>query len=273
MACKRIKGIAHTDTMNPGMESFSRIRCKQWTCGYCAGVNRSQWRAVLIKYLREDLREWSFLTITVPQYIHNSRGNEDQKTKLSALFINKYWNSLLTAMKRKYGKFDFVRVIERHKTGVLHLHILLSARSDAILKYRNEEDKEGYWYSETMHRILCPTREDQDKKRKNRKTWGYIHDWRNIDTKHKSIMYVTKYMTKRDQIFEEIAKERRLRVIQTSRAIKFQPEKSPHEWTMKSAIYEDDLTEKTWLDMNQNREITREDLKPYYPLPEEYGDS
>jgi len=274
MGCKRIRGIAHTDTLLDNKQAFSRVRCKQWICGYCARVNRSQWRAVLTKYLRDDERIWSFMTVTLPDYIRDNNAEGMERTKASARFIRDNWNALLTAIKRQYGACEFVRVIEQHKDGALHLHILISLESDAQRKLRNPDDENTeYWYSETLHRVLCPvTKTGKGKRTKKRKSWGYVHDWRNIETKHKSIMYVTKYMTKRESEFESLAKTEKLRVIQTSRGIKFQTESSPHEWKIRHVLMVEDLKFFTWHDLNENRDISVDDMKPYYPLPEDYGD-
>lgn len=276
VGCRRIRGIARTETYFDDKIAFSRVRCKSWKCPHCARVNRSQWRAVLSKFLRDDTRKWSFITITLPRDAHRS-------AQESAQFIRDNWNTLMKAIKDEYKKqiaalkksgqgLSYIRVLEQHKSGAWHVHLLISIEiTDSVRKER--KDGSIYWQSATIRRIVAPTTKEREKYGILRRSWGYIHDAQNLETNGERVAYVTKYMTKRGETFEDAATEKKLRVIQTSRDIKFNPEKSPHDWQIKSAVYREDIARQTWHDLNRNRDISEDDMQPYYPHPDEYIDT
>lgn len=270
MPCKNIKGIAYTsDTDKQNTNDFSRIRCKQWTCGYCAQHNRQQWRAVIFKHMHLA-ESWSFWTITLPAYVSNF---ED-----SAEFIRKEWDALLKALRKHYGNFPYVRVIEEHKPDKqgrvrLHVHMLAGVY---VPDSRRVDRKNGthYYTSDEAKAIVAvdnKKRVKQGLKPVSRRAWGYIFSVENLNTVGKSVRYVTKYMTKREESFENGAKKSKLRIIQTSRDIKFQTEKTASTWRMKDAIFAEDLRLVQWHDLNTNKTITPDDLRPFYPHPADYG--
>ena len=147
MGCKNIKGIVYTsDNDKDHVNDFARIRCKQWTCGYCALKNRQQWRAVIFKFINNnpDL-SWSFWTITLPSYVTSDGSYQ---------FIREDWDKLIKALRVQYGDFSYVRVLENHKSGKLHVHMLASIR---IADARKVTRKDGsyYWTSDTAKSIVA----------------------------------------------------------------------------------------------------------------------
>jgi len=278
--CRRIRGIAHTDTLIPEEKAFSRIRCKQWTCTYCSKRNKSQWRAVLTRYTRDNQFNWSFITITLPDYVQSQAFSIERKAELSAEFVRVNWNTFMTAFKREFSaeirqitgkKLEYVRVLEQHKSGAWHIHLLVNFHIPDSEKRKHRNGTE-YYYSRRVHGVLCPVY-PKNHVGKKRKSFGYIHDARTLEDNFKSVMYVTKYMTKRDETFQHATSEHKLRVIQTSRSIKFHQDKSPHVWSIKSAVFPDDIRHATWHDINKDKIVTIDDMQPYYPHPEEYEDS
>jgi hypothetical protein len=99
-----------------------RVRCKQWTCGHCAEINRRQWQRRLIEGVKALQGHWSFWTLT-----HDLEADTpyvDQRQRLSQCA-----NRLNTLIKRKLTYAPaYVRVIEIGKQGTMrmHHHLLLN---------------------------------------------------------------------------------------------------------------------------------------------------
>lgn len=78
------------------------------------------------KFMRyeEVLSRWNnflFLTFTLnPRYFSTLKG--------SYIALQKAWNRILTMLRRKFPNICFIKVVEFHKSGMPHLHILLGGR-------------------------------------------------------------------------------------------------------------------------------------------------
>lgn len=117
--------------------SVARSRCGMWSCPYCAEQNRRIWRARIIKAINDRDTAWSFFHVTSSPY---ARGLELSLGRMSA-----GWNRLNLALKREYGKFDWVRVYEQHKDGTVHLHAVGATLIDQkFLKDKSWHCKLGY---------------------------------------------------------------------------------------------------------------------------------
>jgi hypothetical protein len=190
-----------------------------WSCEYCYGVNAKIWRAKLFKSVLSQIesgvfKQFAFLTITLPSEYHNS-GFYASYAKIEAgcELIRKNWDTLIKRLKRWLGKFEYIRVLETHKSGVLHIHLLVTANvPDAVFTERKKGDT--YWRSETLlkHATECG--------------FGEIHDAQNLrlldDNDDKGsligiVSYVTKYLTKNSQRFDEVSRRKKIRKIQCSK--------------------------------------------------------
>lgn len=247
--CKNFRGIVHSE-YQPSKHIFSRTRCKMWQCPYCWKVNQAQWRAVLFKQLPALSKVWSFHTITMK--------SSDHTHKRTAETIRTKWDVLMKRLKRAYGNFSYVRVLEQHRSGEWHIHLLASFHisPDDLRTVRNKDGSIKYQYSAFLKRTVFPEC-----------GFGKISSVSNLmpelgdDTGSvaKAIGYVTKYMTKRDDGFETTAKQAKIRIIQTSRDIKFKPEKSDEQWMLKSGVYLDEIMRgEIWIDLNRGGEIITE---------------
>jgi len=95
--------------------AFVPARCKSWSCKNCRPI-----KACIVKnYVRENFvgDDLYMLTLT---FFHSG-------TALDAwLKLGSCWNLLRTYASKRYGKFDYLRIVEPHKKGGWpHLHILI----------------------------------------------------------------------------------------------------------------------------------------------------
>lgn len=185
---------------------MSRIRCKMWSCPYCAKINRELWRSHLKKRIGRLGGEWWFITITAAEwYREQAKSLENLRRGLNLLFKR---------IRRVFGKVDYVRVYELHKKGAFHAHIIISSLSGRV-RYRR---------ARSGLRCFYPT-EKRDLETWSLKTWfkktsralkmGYMVDVQKVDGIQKVVNYICKYITKEKQNFDV----RGLRRIQTSSAI------------------------------------------------------
>lgn len=91
------------------------LYCKSYFCNSCANVKRQKYRARIKKNLSN--KSWRFLTLTTV----NANGN----TVANMTKINQDWNKLNTLLKKKFGRFSYVKSLEVGKNGMVHLHILI----------------------------------------------------------------------------------------------------------------------------------------------------
>ena len=96
-------------------------RCGMWSCPVCGQINRALW--VKRAFYGLDVRKLEpnpnqFLTLT-------SHARLDAPASLAVLADG--WDKLLKRIRRAAAGFDYVRVVERHEDGRVHLHLLETA--------------------------------------------------------------------------------------------------------------------------------------------------
>lgn len=265
--CKRFKRIV-VSYDDPQSNKLARARCKMWVCPYCANINRKRWRAHIIVTLNKpefEEKHWCFATITLPRWVHK-KATVEERIENSIEFYRKHWDSLMKRLKREYGKFSYIRVIEEHQSGVLHIHFLFSVWLTDI------EDHGSQKYSQTFKEHLVSTK------------FGYINHQVNIVDKEGNkanaglvTAYITKYMTKTTQAFHDAVHGKRVRRIQTSRDIGSPKDISGNEvWWIKKHITEYDLyiaqtADKDFIDINTGSKITYDDFLDSDIYPSENG--
>lgn len=90
------------------------MRCKSWDCPTCRSIKADDYRKRMLRV--DDGRSLWMYTLT---YFHNSGPEEAWKT------YNDAWNRLRTHASKKYGTFNYIRVLESHKNSPYpHLHII-----------------------------------------------------------------------------------------------------------------------------------------------------
>jgi len=224
--CKNYLKIAHT-SIGHKEALITRLRCKQWTCDACARKNASIWRFWLVKRLPEVSDEWWLMTLTSPGGI---RGHEESLEQ-----IRKNIDRLIKRMGRVFGKVEYVRVFEKHKTSeAVHAHFILTGITPYVVvgysvKFQpvaygvmSRSGRTGFWAVRTWLKKVC-----------QEIGMGKIADVRKIvgDTA-KAAYYITKYLTK-DMQGIHIAY---LRHVQVTRAIGKPKIDDEYDWQPASYI-------------------------------------
>jgi hypothetical protein len=195
--CKKYIKVAWVKT-GPKAALFSRLRCKQWNCDYCAKKNASVWRAHLLKRLPEVSQEWWLLTLTA---------NEEARSATESLAnVRKGIDTLFKRAKRVWNGIEYVRVYERHPTSVaIHAHLIVCNLTAFVVFTKNSKNKliaaganerkgyRGTWAVKTWW-----------KKNSRECKMGYIVDVRRIEgDPARAVGYVLKYATKALQDLHE----------------------------------------------------------------------
>jgi len=98
-------------------EIYSRLYCKRWSCPDCGP--RKAW--LFQRKIAEKAQEFGlsrFLTLTL--------GRERQTGKEGVRQIRETWRKFRVYLQRKFGvTVSFINVLEFHKSGVPHLHVLV----------------------------------------------------------------------------------------------------------------------------------------------------
>jgi len=253
---------------------MSRLRCKQWACDYCANINRKYWRKLIYEYVNANPElQWSFHTFTLPSRYRKLPLDE------SINLIKRQWQKLLQALERLYGKFQYVRVIEFHRDGTPHIHLLASFNiPDSDLSRSNNRDKQ--YIKKLKHKYIVVDKRGHKREYKailSRLGFGYITNSQNaIGIPSKTVSYITKYMTKVEATIESLTKRKRLKLILISRLISaIRRKKSDKEWTFRRHLDLADFAENPEiLDLNRKVTVTRNDLDDswHYPHDNEYLD-
>lgn len=252
--CKNFSAVLlATDEI--GNRLVTRTRCKQWTCTYCANINRRQWNARIIDHINKTGGKWTWWTLTAHS---KARGAYHSLKNL-----RRAHDRIMKRMKRRFGKFDYVRVYEPHADGSYHMHAIGSFHFGDI-RLRESVDGEQTKYS----KWLDETAEDL-------KIGWYTHADDIDASKHGGYIasYVTKYIVKfSPEQKDEIG---RVRHIQTSQGwAKLESEKK-YKWVMKSGIYADDLAQaieekKDVIDIQTGEKITSDNFATTYIYPPEF---
>jgi len=102
---------------NDGVQQrFHRLNCKTWGCCYC-GPRKARLYKYLIGQLAEREQLTRFLTLTLDP----SRIEGDSVRYLRGVF-----NKFRLYLRRKYSTpVKYIAVLEFHKSGVAHLHLLV----------------------------------------------------------------------------------------------------------------------------------------------------
>lgn len=209
LVCKLYKKVAFSHT-GPKEAIFTRLRCKQWSCDYCAQKNASIWRAFLKEKLPTISKEWYLVTFTAHRNtrskqssLRNIRGNID---------------AFFKRVKRVFGTISYVRTFERHPSSqAIHAHFIISGLSPYVavgcsaklrpmaIAVTTRSQRNGVWSVKTWFKINA-----QDV------GMGMICDVRLIEGDPLyAVLYVCKYLTKSQQELDV----KGLRHVQTTRDI------------------------------------------------------
>lgn len=196
MTCQRYLKCAYTVT---GLKTalFTRLRCKQWSCDYCASKNAGIWRYWLIKRLPEVSGEWWLMTLTAASFERSTLGS------LANLRDN--IDRLFKRIRRVFGlPIEYVRVYERHPSSeAIHVHFIVSGLTPYVAVGVSSKLQEmaigvlvrkwrsGIWSIKTWLKITTQALK-----------MGYIADVKRLEGDAEfAAYYVTKYLTKDMQSF------------------------------------------------------------------------
>lgn len=206
--CSRYTRVAWARTGFNHDVLFTRLRCKQWDCDYCARKNQQIWRAFLLDRLKQVSDNWWFVTLTA----HSRMRSEESSYKNLQHGID----VIMKRVRRVFGKVEYVRVFEKHPTSdALHTHLLVSNLTPFIVPGCNKnlqptfcavtvrQSRQGAWAIRTWL-----------KKTAQECQIGYQAEVSQIPNAF-AVQYVTKYLSKANQQITI----KGIRHVQTSRGI------------------------------------------------------
>jgi len=253
---------------------MSRLRCKRWSCDYCAAINRKYWRKRLYNFINSnDPIQWSFHTFTLPAHYRKL----PRRTAIN--FIKRQWQKLLQALNRLYGKFEYVRVVEFHRDGTPHIHLLAGFNiPDIDLSKSNNRDRQ--YIKKLKHKYAIVDKNGHKRTYKailSRLGFGYITNSQNaMGIPSKTVAYITKYVTKVELDDEKAANLEGLKLLLVSRGIgKEKPNSDVNDWQYRRHLdYADYYENPVILDLNRKIETTKDSLDEswHYPHDSEYLD-
>jgi len=238
---------------------FTRLRCGQWSCEYCAQKNRDIWRAHLLDTLPGISDHWWFITLTAHEHLRSAAA--------SLKNIRENLDKLFKRLRRIFKHVNYVRVYEKHPASdARHAHLVASGLSPFVLRETtrtgaisyvpllSRQSFKGTWAIKTWF-----------KKTARAIGMGYQVDCQKIDNPHDGIRYVTKYLTKSFQDLHE----KGLRHVQTSREIGSPSPEAAYSWKVVSFVSARDFTAgDTILDLQTGELLDTEYFEEhdYYPI-------
>jgi hypothetical protein len=263
---------------NPKHLDMIHVRCKMWSCEYCAAKNASVWKNyILTRLSRSDFvgKAWVMLTITAHENAHKAGPLYTLKN------LQRGWKNLYHRLLRwNGGKFEYIRIFEKHtkgKYGGYHMHIIADLGETHVIKKMAffevlEREKRARKQGKKPRKRL--------KKEVHPQRWllqackklgmGYEVDFKYIGSVvAKTAAYMTKYVGKQFEILEFPPRMRRIQPSRRFGSPQTMRGPSIREWRAKSAIFKEDL--RRWdkiIDQTMKRIVSDDDFeggKLWYP--------
>lgn len=274
--CPAFQAIAIRSELDENDKKLlSRLRCKSWSCPFCASGNRKRWQAYLLDVLPSVSEIWSFHTLTLPSWIRERGGFTDEDRTLASLsLIRANWDKLMKRLKRQLGaNVQYFRVFEKHLDGVLHVHFLLShwiPEDELKTTHGSYNVKKDTWNNHYSYwRWLKDNAPECG--------FGFMTSSENLTIAEAAVGYVTKYMTKEDIDINSMLSKYRIRRFQSSQGLGSQEQwgKTEDFWEIRSFIDEGMMRNQTYHDLNLNIDVHRGMLGGMgeYPPTEQYNES
>lgn len=237
---------------------LTRLRCKSWSCDYCAKLNREMWRSHLKKRIGKMGGTWWFITITAHE--------GSRVSVLTLANLRRGLDLLFKRMRRVWEKIEYVRVFEVHKTGAFHAHLVISGLSDKVLYYHTRAGKRAFRPSEHRGKEVWSLK-TWFKKSCRAVKMGYMVDVQRMDSITKTVNYICKYITKSSQAFYE----KGLRRIQTSQGIgAVNPRKPASGWQIGKYVWAGEVGKRDLKDLNLKMTIRPSFWRDNYTYPNTY---
>lgn len=123
--CRRYQRVAWSHQPD-SVCLFTRLRCKQWSCEYCANKNRQIWQAFLSGQLPIVADNWWMVTLTA----HSRMRSQEASYKN----LQRGIDVIMKRIRRIWSDVNYVRVFEKHPTSdALHAHLLVSNLTPFII--------------------------------------------------------------------------------------------------------------------------------------------
>lgn len=133
-------------------------RCKMWSCDYCAELNKDYWihqaaRGSLL--LVSEGAQLQFVTLTSRGYATPNK---------SIYFFKRNWPKLRKRMADKTNewtpftgiKWSYFLVPERHKSGVLHAHLIAATHINGKNVWKEQAHQSGFGYVIDVQEMITP---------------------------------------------------------------------------------------------------------------------
>jgi hypothetical protein len=255
--CLSYRKVAWAVT-GPKQAVFTRLRCKQWSCAFCAKKNAAEWKKHLTQRLPEVSEHWWMLTLTAPSH---KRGHLE-----SIAAIRDNLERFFKRMRRVFGEIEYVRVYEKHPDSeAIHCHVIVSGLAPYValghsVKHQavaigvySRKGRNGVWALRTWI-----------KKTARSCGMGYICDIQAIDDPIRAMLYIVKYLTKALQNIQVAY----LRHVQVTKGIGSPQSVSEDVWACGSYITAYTFEAGTRIkDLNTKKMIDNDywEVKSFYP--------
>lgn len=242
-----------------GVVLFTRLRCKQWSCPYCAAKNQAIWRAFLYDKMPGVADNWWFVTLTA----HSRMRSQDASYKN----LQRGIDVIMKRIRRVFGQVDYVRVFEKHPTSdALHAHLVCSNLSPFVVPGCHKNLQSGY---------LAVLERDSHTGVWSIRTWlkktaqecqiGYQADVQRLENNY-AVTYATKYLTKASQEIDI----KGLRHVQTTRNIGSPSGESDRIWQVGDFVTARDFKAgETLIDLQSGEAIPSEYWSTFDVYPPE----
>lgn len=257
--CPNVRILIKSRDYDASRLTIARLRCKQWTCAFCAKRNMNAWRLHLLKQFQGDLKgkSWCFITLTAPPYLHG-------QPEKSVESFQRVWKRFYDLLRRHVGeKISYVYMYEAHKSGTYHMHILAS-----IGCYYDQFPLVYVWSEPLTHHPLHRWIKDT----LAALSGAFIADVRRIYSRNglndgvSAILYSIKYFAKSKSWLRFKKGARRIGVSQDIGGLP-KPPKTEFTWSPMPWLREDEFRRETEVyDLSIRRKLTRGDFQNgFYP--------
>lgn len=260
-ACPNVRRLMKSHTHTLGRLTIARVRCKQWTCEFCAKRNMNAWRRHLIERLQGPLAEksWCFVTLTAPPELHGY-------PEKSVAMFQEAWKRLYDLFRRYLNeKLSYIYMYEAHKSGTYHMHSLMScgrAYDKSPLCYVWKKPLEQHplhrWLQDTLPHLGAGWRVDIRR----------VYSVYGLSDGVSAVLYSLKYLAKAKDWARFKKHARRIGVTQDIGGLP-KPPKSEHAWKLVPWIkIEDFKLETEVFDLTVKKRVHEADFENGYYPPE-----
>jgi len=154
--CPYSQTLLAYDEISYRLHAFE-LNCKRWPCPICGRRKAKELAEKTVK-----AKPNRFVTLTTAHH-------RDQTPREAYDFTRRRISQWVTRLRRKHGEIEYLRVLEPHKSGYPHYHLIV---------------RSGYLEQQELSRHWCEL------------TDAFIVDIRKIQRQREVVRYIMKYVTK-----------------------------------------------------------------------------